>query len=75
MVHHAPILNPLNHIRLTAPEPPETMVNELTIDDPIAYTRPWTATMTYRLRPKDFEMGEFMCNELMLSKLPDMRPK
>jgi hypothetical protein len=54
---------------------PDTMVNEITIDDPIAYTRPWTATMNYRLRPKDFEMGEFICNELMLSELPDMRPK
>ena len=52
----------------------DRMVNEITIDDPIAYTRPWTATMTYRLR-ENFEMGEFICNELMLSDLPDMRPK
>jgi len=51
----------------------ETLVNEITIDDPVAYTRPWTATMNYRLR-QDFEMGEFICNELMLSDLPDMRP-
>ena len=41
----------------------ETLVNEITIDDPVAYTRPWTATMNYRLR-QDFEMGEFICNEL-----------
>jgi hypothetical protein len=53
---------------------PGTLVNEITIDDPIAYTRPWTATMNYRLR-ENFEMGEFICNELMLSELPDMRPK
>jgi hypothetical protein len=51
----------------------EMLVNEITIDDPIAYTRPWTATMNYRLRD-NFEMGEFICNELMLSDLPDMRP-
>ena len=51
----------------------ETLVNEITIDDPVAYSRPWTATMNYRLR-QDFEMGEFICNELMLSELPDMRP-
>lgn len=50
----------------------DTLVNEIAIDDPIAYTRPWAATMTYRLR--DFEMGEFICNELMLSDLPDIRP-
>jgi hypothetical protein len=30
-------------------------------------------TMTYRLR-ENFEMGEFICNELFLSELPDMRP-
>ena len=52
---------------------PGTLVNEITIEDPIAYTKPWTATMNYRLR-ENFEMGEFVCNELMLSELPDMRP-
>lgn len=51
----------------------DTLVNEIAIDDPVAYTRPWTATMNYRLRD-NFEMGEFICNELMLSDLPDMRP-
>lgn len=50
----------------------ETLVNDITIIDPTAYSRPWTATMNYRLR--DFAMGEFICNELMLSDLPDMRP-
>jgi hypothetical protein len=51
----------------------DTLVNEITIEDPIAYTKPWTATMNYRLR-ENFEMGEFVCNELMLSELPNMRP-
>lgn len=50
-----------------------TLENQITIDDPVAYTRPWDAKMTYRLREK-FEMGEFVCQELMLSDLPDMRP-
>jgi hypothetical protein len=53
----------------------DTLVNEITIDDPVAYTRPWTATMNYRRQADDFEMGEFICNELMLSDLPDMRPQ
>jgi hypothetical protein len=49
-----------------------TMQNEITIDDPIAYTQPWTAVMNYRLR--EFELAEFICAELMLSDLPAMRP-
>jgi hypothetical protein len=49
---------------------PTTMVNEITIEDPVAYTKPWTATMNYRLQEKGFEIGEFVCQELMLSELP-----
>ncbi len=49
-----------------------TLVNEVTIDDPIAYERPFTGTLNYRQR--DFELAEFICNELMLSALPEMRP-
>ena len=51
-----------------------TLENQITIEDRVAYARPWTATMTYRLR-EGFEMGEFICQELMLSDLPDMRPE
>ena len=50
----------------------ERLEIEITIDDPIAYTRPWTGTLTFRLR--DFELAEFICQELMLSDLPEMRP-
>ncbi len=49
-----------------------TLENQITITDPVAYTKPWNAKMMYRTR--DFEMGEFICQELMLSDLPDMRP-
>jgi hypothetical protein len=35
---------------------------EVTIDDPKAYTKPWTATENVRLRP-DTELIEFICNE------------
>lgn len=51
----------------------ETIVNEVTIDDPIAYEEPFTGTLTFRLR--DFELSEFICQELMLSQLPEMRPE
>jgi hypothetical protein len=51
----------------------ETLVSEVTIDDPIAYEEPFTTgTLTFRLR--DFEVAEFICQELMLSQLPEMRP-
>ena len=50
----------------------QTLENEVTIDDPIAYTGPMTGTLPFRAR--DFEIGEFICQELMLSELPEMRP-
>lgn len=50
----------------------ETLENRITVNDPIAYERPWTGVMTFRKR--DFELAEFICQELMLSELPEMRP-
>jgi hypothetical protein len=38
------------------------MTIEATIDDPGAYTKPWTVTTTYHLLP-DTELLEFICNE------------
>ncbi len=35
---------------------------QVTIDDPKAYTRPWTVTQGYHLLP-DTELFEFICNE------------
>ncbi|HXH24367.1 MAG TPA: hypothetical protein VNI78_03895 [Vicinamibacterales bacterium] len=35
---------------------------EITIDDPKAYTRPWTVTLPLALQP-DTEIIEYMCNE------------
>ena len=39
-----------------------TMDVELTVDDPKAYTRPWTVTIRQRLMPDD-ELIEFVCLE------------
>ena len=47
-----------------------TIENRITIADPVAYTRPWEATMTFRRKEAGFEIGEFVCQELMLSELP-----
>ena len=50
----------------------DTLENEITIDDPMAYERSFTSTLNFRSR--DFELAEFICQELMLSELPEMRP-
>ena len=50
----------------------DNLENQITITDPIAYEEPWTGVMTYRRR--NFEVAEFICQELMLSELPEMRP-
>src|SRR5213594_130499 len=39
-----------------------TMVNEITIDDPIMYARPWKVSFTARARP-DEELMEYICQE------------
>ena len=40
----------------------DTFQNEITIHDPVAYERPWTATMNFRLR-EGVELEEFICQE------------
>jgi hypothetical protein len=35
---------------------------EITIDDPKAYTKPWTVTLPLVLQP-DTELLEYICNE------------
>jgi hypothetical protein len=39
-----------------------TLELELTVDDPKAYTRPWTVKVTQRLMPDD-DLIEFVCQE------------
>jgi hypothetical protein len=39
-----------------------TLVNEVTIDDPGAYSKPFTLTFTARLRPNE-ELMEYICQE------------
>ena len=51
----------------------QTLQNNITIDDPIAYEKPWNSSITYTSR--DFELAEFICQELMLSELPEMKPE
>jgi hypothetical protein len=39
-----------------------TLRIDITVDDPKAYTKPWTVRITQRLTPED-ELIEFVCNE------------
>jgi hypothetical protein len=39
------------------------MVNDITIDDPGAYTRPFTVTFAARLNPPGDELREYICQE------------
>lgn len=41
---------------------PETIENEITIIDPIAYEEPWSATLTFSRR-EGVELEEFICSE------------
>ena len=38
------------------------LVDDITVDDPKAYTKPWTAHMHYSLRPK-WTLGEQFCED------------
>lgn len=40
----------------------DTLVDEYTIDDPKAYTKPWTARRIFKLRP-DWQIQEYVCAE------------
>lgn len=51
----------------------ENLEIEVTIDDPIAYEHAFTTSLSFSTR--DFELAEFICQELMLSELPEMRPE
>jgi hypothetical protein len=40
----------------------ETLTDEYTIDDPKAYTKPWTATRIFKLK-QDWQIKEYVCAE------------
>lgn len=40
----------------------DTLVDDVTIDDPVAYTKPFTAQQVYKLRP-GWEIQEYVCTE------------
>lgn len=44
---------------------PNTLVDDITIDDAKAYTKPWTARRVFKLRPK-WQIMEFVCEDTFL---------
>ena len=42
----------------------DTLTDDITIDDPKAYTKPWNATLNFELKP-DWDIGEFVCEEML----------
>ena len=42
----------------------DTLQDDITIEDPKAYTKPLSAQLTFKLKP-EWEIGEFICSEMM----------
>ena len=41
----------------------DTLRDEFTLVDPVAFAKPWTVTKTYKRAPPDFELEEYVCLE------------
>jgi len=61
---HSDAMHVIEHIRRVDHD---TLVDEYTIDDPKAYTKPWTTTRTFKLKP-DWQIQEYVCAENNKSK-------
>ena len=58
---HGPKMHIVERIHL-APKDRDTLVDEMTIDDPDALEKPWTHTLTYK-RSREWQLLEFECAE------------
>ena len=58
---HSPGMRITERIHL-APKDPDTLVDEMTIEDPEALAKPWTRALTYK-RSRDLQLLEFECAE------------
>ncbi len=48
-----------------------TLRNEITIVDPVAFTKPWTVTKTYKRAPSDFKLMPYVCENNRNPVAPD----
>lgn len=44
----------------------DTLIDDITIEDPKAYTKPWTAQRTFELKPK-WQLAEYVCEDTFLN--------
>ncbi|HEX4023363.1 MAG TPA: hypothetical protein VHX52_01465 [Steroidobacteraceae bacterium] len=58
---HSDQLHIVEHIHLTGNDP-DTLVDEMTLYDPLALQQPWTTTVTYQ-RSRNEQLLEFICEE------------
>ena len=56
---HSDALHVIERFRRTAPD---HLVDDITIDDPKTYTKPWDSVRTWYLRP-EWEIMEYSCEE------------
>jgi hypothetical protein len=56
---HSDKLHLIERLRRTGPK---TMSYEVTVDDPVAYTAPWTQSRVFQLKP-GWELMEYVCLE------------
>ena len=56
---HSDQLHLVEHIQRTSHD---TLVNDITIEDPEAYTKPWTSHMVFDLKP-DWKIEETICED------------
>jgi len=47
---------------------------DMTIDDPKAYTKAWTAQRSFRLRPPISELGEAVCEDMFINAAFGLKP-
>lgn len=57
---HSPDIHVIERMRLIDPQ---TLENQLTLEDPVAFTRPWTVTRIFKRAKPGEEMREFVCEE------------
>jgi hypothetical protein len=60
-VKHSDKLHIVERMHL-AKDDPDTLVVEMTVDDPVALAKPWAHTLTYK-RSRDWQLLEFECAE------------
>jgi hypothetical protein len=58
---HSDKLHIIERIHLAKGDP-DTLVDEMTVEDPVALTKPWVHTLTYK-RSREWQLLEFICAE------------